>query len=155
MNHFTHLLFEELAEKIVDLFNSTTGDKKISLLNMIFDQTTKIINCKVAYLRPAYQNLKEWMETSGNVYIGRRGVLILDGRRFPEKDSIFANPFKIDAIHDRTAVIEQYRSYIIDRLQKEPDLVEELRKLKGKTLGCWCHPERCHGDVLIDLINQI
>ena len=32
---------------------------------------------------------------------------------------------------------------------------EELNKLKGKNLGCWCYPEKCHGDVLIELINKI
>ena len=24
--------------------------------------------------------------------------------------------------------------------------------LKGKKLGCWCKPECCHGDVLVELL---
>lgn len=56
---------------------------------------TNVVNVKVAFIRPQYNNLEEWMEDENNVYIGRKGVLILNGRRFPEKDSVWANPFKI------------------------------------------------------------
>jgi len=41
-----------------------------------------------------------------------------------------------------------------ERLKKSPVLVVELLKLKDKNLGCWCHPEPCHGDVLLELINK-
>jgi hypothetical protein len=30
-----------------------------------------------------------------------------------------------------------------------------LPTLKGKTLGCWCKPEACHGDVLVEFIEGI
>jgi len=30
-----------------------------------------------------------------------------------------------------------------------------LMELKGCTLGCWCHPEACHGDVLLKLIGEL
>ena len=50
--------------------------------------------------------------------------------------------------------IEKYREYIIKKLDKDPELVKELRQLKGKNLGCWCKPNDCHGDVLIELINE-
>lgn len=32
--------------------------------------------------------------------------------------------------------------------------MEELLLLKGKTLGCWCKPEACHGDVLVELVTK-
>ena len=47
-----------------------------------------------------------------------------------------------------------YKDYISTKLAEEPTLVEELMDLKGKTLGCWCKPESCHGDVLLDLIEE-
>jgi len=28
------------------------------------------------------------------------------------------------------------------------------RELKGKVLGCWCHPKECHGDVLARIANE-
>lgn len=26
-------------------------------------------------------------------------------------------------------------------------------ELEGKNLGCWCKPEACHGDILVELIE--
>ncbi len=28
------------------------------------------------------------------------------------------------------------------------NLIDYLYELDGQTLGCWCHPKACHGDVL-------
>ena len=28
--------------------------------------------------------------------------------------------------------------------------MDRLPELKDKTLGCWCKPEKCHGDVLAE-----
>ena len=30
----------------------------------------------------------------------------------------------------------------------------ELAELKGKRLGCFCHPQPCHGDVLAELADR-
>ena len=29
------------------------------------------------------------------------------------------------------------------------------KKLKNKVLGCWCKPDKCHGDILIKILNEI
>ncbi len=34
-------------------------------------------------------------------------------------------------------------------------LLKDLHELKGKVLGCWCHPKKCHGDVLVKLVNKL
>lgn len=34
------------------------------------------------------------------------------------------------------------------------DDIARLRALVGLRLGCWCAPQRCHGDVLIKLIHE-
>ena len=36
----------------------------------------------------------------------------------------------------------------------EDNLIEELLDLESKNLGCWCAPNRCHGDVLVKLIEE-
>ena len=43
--------------------------------------------------------------------------------------------------------------YIKEKLDKDPILRQELLEMKGKNLGCWCHPESCHGNVLLELIE--
>jgi hypothetical protein len=32
--------------------------------------------------------------------------------------------------------------------------LKQLRELKGKELGCWCKPNKCHGDILLELIDK-
>jgi len=71
-----------------------------------------------------------------DVYIGR-----------PSK---WANPFVIGVDGTREEVIEKYRDWV----RRQPHLMAALPELKGKVLGCWCHPQGCHGDVLIELLER-
>ena len=116
-----------------------------------------VICVKVKNIRPKYNNLKEWMEDSNNVYIGRKGIVFIKNskgkpERFPKTDSIWANPFKISKECNRYEVVKKYRIYIIKKI-KDEKLENELLKLKDKTLGCWCNPELCHGDILLELLK--
>jgi hypothetical protein len=70
-----------------------------------------------------------------DVYIGR-----------PSK---WGNPFIIGRDGTRTEVIRKYENWI----KQQPELMNSLSELKGKTLACWCSPAACHGDVLIKLAN--
>lgn len=115
----------------------------------------KIVNCKVAHIRPKYNDLAEWVADPKNEYIGRRGVVFVRGERFPKKDSIFHNPFKISKGVGRAEVVAHFEQYLRARLASEPDLKEKLLALSGKTLGCWCAPEACHGDILIKIIKEL
>ena len=113
----------------------------------------EVVNVRVKYIRPQFSDLYDWCGDSSNVYIGRRGPVFIKSiqKRYPLRDSIWASPFKIGRHGTREEVIEMYRTYILSKIENE-NLWDELRKLKGKRLGCWCKPERCHGDVLLELI---
>ncbi len=112
--------------------------------------TTSVCCVKVAHIRPAYANLAEWMADPNNVYVGRARIVYIEGHRYPPVASKWANPFKMKG-RSREEVVQQFREYITHRLQADPALREELAALKGKLLGCWCHPEACHADVLAEL----
>jgi hypothetical protein len=71
-----------------------------------------------------------------DIYIGR-----------PSK---WGNPFKIGKDGTREEVIEKYWNYIL----KNKKLLSELNELEGKVLGCWCKPEKCHGDILVELLKE-
>jgi hypothetical protein len=45
--------------------------------------------------------------------------------------------------------IERYKAHLWQRLRAGKLSVEKLAALKGKTLGCWCAPGPCHGEVLV------
>lgn len=79
-----------------------------------------------------------------DVYIGRAAP------RFGLPQSKWANPFRIGRDGTREECIEKYRAYLLGR----PDLLEDLEELRGKVLGCWCKPEACHGDVLVELLEK-
>lgn len=113
-----------------------------------------VVNCKVKYIRPEYNNLQDWMNDENNIYIGRRGVVFINKNRFPEKSSNFANPYKIGKDGTREEVLEKYKEYIINKINNNPELMRELNSMKGKKLGCWCFPERCHGNILLELIES-
>jgi hypothetical protein len=70
-----------------------------------------------------------------DVYIGR--------------PSVWGNPFVIGKDGTRGEVIAKYREYLLSN----PDLMARVPELEGKTLGCWCSPEPCHGDVLIEVLK--
>ena len=53
----------------------------------------------------------------------------------------------------RDDCLVKYEAYLRKKLETEG--TEELKRLKGKKLGCWCKPERCHGDVIVKLIEEL
>ena len=116
-------------------------------------EQTQVVNVKVKYIRPKYKNLKEWISDPQNVYIGRKGVVFIDNERYPKKDSLWCNPYKITKDNNRKDVLEKYETYIRKKI-KDENLYEELEKLRSKRLGCWCHPESCHGDILLRILNE-
>lgn len=117
---------------------------------------TQCVNVKVKFIRPRYGNLADWAaDSEHNVYIGRGGVVFVDGKRFPPRNSEWCNPFHLKG-STREKVIRDYEDHMRARLAREESLAERLvRELKGKRLGCWCKPQACHGDVLIKLIKEL
>ena len=66
------------------------------------------------------------------------------------RGSKWGNPFIIGKDGTRKEVIEKYREYFVN----SKELMNSLKELEGKVLGCHCKPRSCHGDVLVDLINK-
>lgn len=79
-----------------------------------------------------------------DIYIGRGSKW---GNPFSHMENTKAQ-FKVAT---REEAIEKYREWIME----QPDLLGSLDELKGKALGCFCHPKPCHGDVLAELANTI
>jgi hypothetical protein len=109
-----------------------------------------VVNVKVAHIRPQYKNLQDWMKCENNIYIGRRGIVFIDNARFPSENSPWCNPFKI-INGNRDECLQKYEIYITAKINSSELCLDELR---GKILGCWCKPEKCHGDILIKLLNS-
>ena len=88
-----------------------------------------------------------------DVYIGRMGR---------GEDGYFGNPYRVrdtcmrcKQFHpDAASTIPCFRSYFEERLTYEPEFRERVHALLGKTLGCFCKPGPCHGDVLVEYLEQ-
>lgn len=62
----------------------------------------------------------------------------------------WGNKFKSPRDGTRAEVIEKYREW----LSGQWELLDRLDELQGKVLGCSCKPLHCHGDVLVELVNN-
>ena len=111
-----------------------------------------------------YNDLEHWMSDPNNVYVARRGVILLNKKRFPNENSMWANPYKVDKDGTLTEVLYKYWYHLYNMISKDPSKMIELQKLKGKRLGCWCVKRPfvdgksletwcCHGQILCYFIN--
>ena len=87
-----------------------------------------------------------------DVYIGRTGK---------GKDGYFGNP----VIHGKECpicakthkkpvdTIDCYEEYLKMMLETDEDFKEKFYELKGKVLGCFCKPRRCHGDIMVKYLE--
>jgi len=74
------------------------------------------------------------------------------------RPSPFGNPFSHQPgtlarfrVASRAEAIARFRDWFLS----QPDLVARARReLKGKTLGCWCKPAACHGDVIAEVVDR-
>lgn len=79
-----------------------------------------------------------------DVYIGRPSIF---GNPFSFKEGTIAQ-FKVSSREEAVSKFE-------DWLLAQPELVAKVKaELKNKTLGCWCSPLPCHGDILARVANE-
>lgn len=104
-----------------------------------------VINCHKSNLNNiGYENLEDWLKDKNNIYIGRFNCFVKG-----TYNSKWKNPFRVKKYGIRVC-LSMYEDYIRNNKQ----LMDELKELKGKNLGCWCSPGRCHGDILLKLIIE-
>ena len=83
--------------------------------------------------------LVKWAKSQGKyVFIGRG-----------QSGIGWGNPYIINKHGNRDRVCDDYINYF----RRNNSLQSKVDSLKGKVLGCYCYPERCHGDYLASLAN--
>lgn len=66
-----------------------------------------------------------------------------------DRSSDWGNPFEMPADGDRDTVCDSYEIFF----PRKFSLHNRLDELAGKVLGCWCYPQRCHGDYLVNKVQ--
>lgn len=94
-------------------------------------------------------NFKDFPSDAASVYIGRA----MPGR----KGSPLRNPFKLAKGESRDACLLKYRRWLRDLPADSPQWQEIARLAQMARSGdlvllCWCAPEKCHGDVIREII---
>lgn len=89
---------------------------------------TRVVHCK----REQY-----------DVYIGRPSKWGNPFSHLPGKGWVM--------VSSREDAVARYRGWVVG----QRELMAALLELKGKVLGCWCHPKECHGDVLAELADVL
>lgn len=74
----------------------------------------------------------------GAVYVGR--------------PTVFGNPFRVTETFSRGNAVIAYRDWI--HKPEQAGLRARIREeLRGKDLVCWCAPNACHADVILEIAN--
>ena len=89
--------------------------------------TPKVVHCK-----------KEEFD----VYVGRGSKW---GNPYSHKEGTLAEY----VVESRREAVQRFEEYLLSN----EELMGSLSELKGKTLGCWCKPKSCHGDILLRYAN--
>jgi len=108
-------------------------NKQLDIFQVIAEETksdTVVVNIK---------KNKAAKKLPGYVYIGRSSKW---GNRFVLKE------------HGGEYTREEAIALYEEEIRTKPELLALLPTLKGKTLGCYCKPEACHGDILIKLLTE-
>ena len=102
-----------------------------------------------------YETFVDWIDdVQNNVYIGPNAARYCQ-RPMPESKGVMPM-----AVYDYVGaqqkewmmkgLLDIYEKYV----RHNAYLMNSLPELKGKKLGCWCHPNPCHGDVLVKLYQE-
>jgi len=86
-----------------------------------------------------------------NLYLDSYDVYIGRGPNAP-----FGNPFPMVPEPDglgRVAAIQHFQDYFLKRIEEDDDFRRKVLRLKGKTLGCFCAPRACHGDIIAEWVD--
>jgi hypothetical protein len=77
-----------------------------------------------------------------DVYVGRGSKW---GNPYSHKEGTLAEY----VVESRREAVQKFEEYLLSN----EELMGSLSELKGKTLGCWCKPKSCHGDILLRYAN--
>lgn len=127
---------EAYKQKIVERIETKVKENPISIeeqemLNKISNNETVVIN-----MNTHFHVLK---------YAKDKGIY-----KQIDRYSEFGNPFWLDSDGTRDEVCDGYVEYF----KHKRSLHTKISDLKGKVLGCHCHPLRCHGDYLKTLADE-
>ena len=124
------ITYSELVKLKYDLRDILQHKKLSDFLKPLATEPIKVVNL---------------YKESYDLYIGKQNIKL----NLPA--SKWGNPFGVKKF-GREKAIQLFREYITTGNGKH--LLNNLNELRGKTLGCYCKPQFCHGDILKQLAEN-
>ena len=87
-----------------------------------------------------------------DIYIGRPGR---------HQDGYFGNGHVIgwcdicEVSHSRIEAIEAFKKDFLFRIEHDTQFRNRVMGMRGKTLGCFCKPLPCHGDIYKEFLDNL
>lgn len=75
-----------------------------------------------------------------------------DGVRMIGRSTQFGNPFRMKkdgGDYTRDGCVAAYREWFCEKIDSDEEFRTAVEELRGETLGCYCSPKACHGDVIL------
>jgi hypothetical protein len=88
------------------------------------------------------------------VYNRNESAAIPGDAVFVGRPSKFGNPFVIGTHGSRDEVIALFREWLTATDDGRAVVQAAAAELEGKDLICFCAPEACHADVLLEIANR-
>lgn len=141
------------------------SESKQTDIKLVVDSTKTTGVCGVVNVRKqelvklGYDDFMDWITNKNNLYIGRDMSYYVPGA----VGSVWGNPFPVDKVgksgkNNKNSTprytLDESLIRFRQHIESSPELIAKLPELKGKTLGCWCKPKRCHGDILTELVEK-
>ena len=79
-----------------------------------------------------------------DTYIGRKGFGMTGE---------FGNPYRLNKDGTRLDILMKFRKYFTKRMNNDQEFKKKIMALRGNTLGCFCKPRDCHGDIIAAYLN--
>ena len=117
---------------VIQKFNSVDFEKRRGGFKLpILERNimTRVVHCK---------------KESYDVYIGRPSIYGNPFSHLPDTPA----KFRVASREEAIAKFEKW-------FRNQPELIARAkRELRGKTLGCWCFPKPCHGNILAKIVDE-
>lgn len=150
--HFGHIR-EEFPLNVIFLFIFFIVLEALKMAADRLGKTTVVNIRKFNLNKMGFKDLEDWLRDPNHVYIGRDMAHYARGAT----GSKWGNPFTAKMYDGREERVRMYKEYVKTNQEIRENgrtLYESLEELRGKVLGCWCHPERCHGHALVELLEE-
>lgn len=71
-----------------------------------------------------------------------------------DRNTLWGNQYKLTKTTNPETVMSYYEQHLREYIENNNSYIQQLSNLAGRTLACWCTPQKCHGEILAYYANH-